>query len=115
MTFRQQYTRQFLRTPTSSRCIARWKLRRTPCFSNLFPVKSCSTFWSRPTIITTPILPQIRHSTALPPPLVFSRHSTHLSCSLPPVSGCSLLCLPKCALRHFCLPSGYPARESHRH
>ena len=87
MTFRQRFISQFLLTPTLSRCIVPWKLRRTSfSFSNLFPDKICSTFWSRPAIITTPILPQIRHSTALPLPLAFSRHSTHLSYSLLPVS-----------------------------
>ena len=83
-----------------------WKLRRSSfTFSNLFPVKICSTSWSWPTSITTPILPLIRHSTGLLPPLAFSRHPTHLSCSFPPVSGCSLPCSPKCALRHVCLLS----------
>jgi hypothetical protein len=59
-TFRQRFINPFPRTPTLSPCIARWKLRRFSfSFSNLFPVKISSTFWSRPAIITMSILPPI--------------------------------------------------------
>jgi hypothetical protein len=43
------------RTPHCS--IAHWKLQRfSVSFSNLFPVKICSTFWSRPAIIMMSVL-----------------------------------------------------------
>ena len=85
---RRPFISPFLRTPTLSPCIALWKLHRFSfSFWNLFLVKICFIFWSRPAIITMSILPPIRHLTALPPPLAFSRHFTHLSYYLTLVSA----------------------------
>ena len=62
MSSRQRFISRFQRTPTLSPCIARWKLQ--PFFFyfwNLFPVKICSIFWSKPAIITMSILLPIQH------------------------------------------------------